>query len=77
MKYYITYDNDGLFLWRAKPYWNDEDLAFADDTGYVDRIDWDTYITLTNDSPRLKEGEMIEVEYSLPNRINKYKRKHH
>lgn len=64
MRLWITKDEEGLCLWRAKPDLN-EDGVWRDDDEEYEEINIDIYYSLTNYADFPKEGEIIEIDVTL------------
>jgi hypothetical protein len=64
MRLWITKDEEGLCLWRAKPALNEDGVWWEDDEEY-EEINSYIYYSLTDYADLPKEGEIIEIDVTL------------
>lgn len=64
MRLWITKDEEGLCLWRAKPALNEDGVWWEDDEEY-EEINTHIYYSITDYADLPKEGEIIEVDVNL------------
>ena len=64
MRLWITKDEEGLCLWRAKPALNEDGVWWEDDEEY-EEINTYIYYSITGYADLPKEGEIIEIDVAL------------
>ena len=64
MKLYLTRDEEGLCLWRAKPFLGSDNFWYEEEEGY-DNITEDIYYSLTNYRDLPKNDELVEIEVDI------------
>lgn len=64
MELYLTRDEEGLCLWRAKPFLGSDNFWYEEEEGY-DNITEDIYYSLTNYRDLPKNDELIEIEVDV------------
>ena len=64
MRLWITKDEEGLCLWRAKPALNEDGVWWEDDEDFIE-ITPDIYFALTNWADITDKAGIIEIDVNL------------